>query len=232
MKNLIRKTTLLLGVLIIFSCSGLAQTKKLETAETDAQTSKLVKQIEAYAETIADFVEKQGKPHLIIADVSDYTEAKKPVWKKFASEDEFEKARETTEAYTIAYIWQKGGKTVAVNFTYSSPSGDWAHFIVNTYRADGTLAKTDSRLNTFYGDAAILRTFYFDAKGKKLKETVKYQDLQSDQPFDPKTRDFFDQEAQIYKNVNGLPFANLLKTPVKKRNPKVKRRNLSKAKKF
>src|SRR5688572_13370122 len=171
MKNLVQKTTLFLIVLIISSYLSFAQANKLETAKRVEQTDKLVKPVEDYAETIADFIEKADKPHLIIADISDYTEAKKPVWKKFASEDEFEKARETTEAYTIAYIWQRNGKTVVVNFTYSSPSGDWAQFVLNTYRADGTLAKIDSRLNTFYGDATILRTFYFDAKGKKLKET-------------------------------------------------------------
>lgn len=217
MKNPPGKLTLILLILLIFNCLSFAQANKLETAKRVEQTEKLVKPVEDYAKTIADFVEKTGKPHLIIADVSDYNEAEKPLWKKFASEDEFEKARETTEAYTIAYIWQKDGKTVAVNFTYSSPSGDWAQFVLNTYRADGTLAKIDSRLNTFYGDATILRTFYFDAKGKKLKETVKYQDLQSDETFDPKTREFYDQDVKIYKTVNALPFANLLKSHVKKK---------------
>ncbi len=217
MKNPPGKLTLILLILLIFSCLTFAQTNKIETAEKSAQTDKLVKPIEDYAKTIADFVEKVGKQHLVIADASDYNEAKKPVWKKFASEDEFEKARETTEAYTIAYVWQRSGKTVAVNFTYSSPSGDWAHFVLCVYRADGTLAKVDSRLNTFYGDATILRTFYFDAKGKKLKETVKYQDLQSDEIFDPKTRDFYDQDVKIYKTVSTLPFANLLKSRVKKK---------------
>ncbi len=217
MKNLIQKTTLFLIVLIISSCLSFAQANKIKTAKKDVQTEKLVKPIEDYVETIADFVEKQGKPHLVIADVSDYIESNKPVWKKFASEDEFEKSRDTNEVYTFAYIWQKDGKTVAVNFTYSSPSGDWAQFVLNTYRADGSLAKVDSRLNTFYGDATILRTFYFDAKGKKLKETVKYLDLQSDETFDPKTRDFFDSEVEIYKTVRNLPFANLLKTSVKKK---------------
>ena len=216
MKNPTGKLTLILLIIVIFNCLSFAQTSKPETAKKDAQTEKLVKPIEDYAKSIADFVEKQGKPHLVIADVSDYIEGNKPVWKKFASEDEFEKSRDTNEVYTFAYIWQKDGKTVAVNFTYSSPSGDWAQFVLNTYRADGSLAKVDSRLNTFYGDATILRTFYFDAKGKKLKETVKYLDLQSDETFDPKTRDFFDSEVDIYKTVSNLPFANLLKTSVKK----------------
>ncbi len=217
MKNSIKFLTFIFSALIFFNVLILAQNNKIETAKRVAQTDKLVKPIEDYVKTIEDFVEKQGKKHPLIADVSDYTKSKKPIWKKFASEDEFEKAREAEEVYTIAYIWQKNGKTVAVNFTYSSPSGDWVQFVLGTYRADGTLAKVDARLNTFYGDASVLRTFYFDAKGKKLKETVKYQDLQSDETFDPKTRDFYDQEVEIYKTVNTLPFANLLKSRVKKK---------------
>ncbi len=194
-----------------------AQANKIKTAERVRQTNKQIKQIEEYAKTIDKFVKKEDKPHLVIADISDYNESQKPIWKKYNSEKAFEKARETNEAYTIAYIWKKAGKPVAVNFTYSSPSGDWAQFVLYTFRADGSIAKIDSRLNTFYGDASVLRIFYFDAKGKKLKETVKYQDLQSEKEFNPKDREIYDQDVKIYKNVKNLPFTKLLRNPIKKK---------------
>jgi hypothetical protein len=217
MINPMTKLIFILSLLVIFSSLIFAQTNKIGTSKRVKQTDKQIKPIEDYAATIDKFVKKEGKPHLIIADISDYNESEKPVWKKYNSEKTLEKARETTEAYTIAYIWKKSGKPVAVNLTLSSPSGDWAQFVLYYFRADGSLAKIDSRLNTFYGDASILKTFYFDAKGKKLKESVKYQDLQSEKTFDPKDREFYDQEVDVYKNVKSLPFAKLLTNTTKKK---------------
>jgi hypothetical protein len=217
MKNPTKNLTLILLILLIFNSMIFAQANKIKTAERVKQTNNQIKTVEVYAKTIDKFVKKEGKPHLVIADMSDYNESQKPIWKSYNSERAFEEARETSEAYTIAYVWKKNGKPVAVNFTLSSPSGDWAQFVLYIFRADGTLAKIDSTLNTFYGDASILRTFYFDEKAKKLKETVKYKDLQTEKNFDPKERDFYDQEVEIYKNAKNLPFAKLLKTPVRKK---------------
>jgi hypothetical protein len=60
-----------LGISSVF-----AQANKLETAKRVEQTNKLVKPIEADAKTIEDFVEKEEKPHIVIADVSDYNKDK------------------------------------------------------------------------------------------------------------------------------------------------------------
>lgn len=210
MKNLIKNLSLLFLFLTIFSLISFAQTD-------EAETDKKVKPVEEYADAINKFVEKEGKPHLVIADISDYKESEKPLWKKFASEAVFEKSRETGEVYKVAYIWQKAGKPVAVNITYSSPSGDWAQFVVYYFRADGSIAKIDSRLNTFYGNVSALRTFLYDAKGNLLEKTSEFLDLESQKPFDPKDRNFSDREVKIYKSVKNLPFANLLKNPVKKK---------------
>jgi len=97
-----------------------AQSNKIETTKRWEQTNKLVKPVEAYAKTIEDFIRKEGKPHLIIADASNPNKDKNPIWKSFASESELEKAREKKETYTIAYIWTKKNKIVAANFTYFS----------------------------------------------------------------------------------------------------------------
>ena len=43
------------------------------------------------------------------------TKTKNRSGKNYNSEEALEKVRETTEAYTIAYIWKKAGKPVAVN---------------------------------------------------------------------------------------------------------------------
>lgn len=184
---------------------------KVETAKRVEQTNKLVKPIETYVKSIEDFVEKEGKPHLIFADVADYNESEKPVWKKFASEDEFEKSRETEEAYTIAYIWKKNKKIVQVNFTYSSPSGDWVEYYFQTYREDGTLAQSNREYRTFMGDVIVNKIQIFDAKGKLLKETTTYRNLDTGKTIKP-TENYQNVEAgQAYMKISDLPFAEMLK---------------------
>lgn len=187
-----------------------AQANKVETAKRVEQTNKLVKPIEAYVKTIEDLVEKEGKPHIIIADVADYNDSEKAVWKKYASEEEFEKSRETEEAYTIAYIWKKDGKIVQVNFTYSSPSGDWVEYYFQTYREDGTLAKVDRELRTFMGNIIVNRIQIYDEKGKLLNESKNYRDLETQKTVEP-TENFQDVEVgKSYMKINELPFAKML----------------------
>jgi hypothetical protein len=186
-----------------------------------AQSSKKaeIRRIDAYCKTIDAFVKKYKSPHLVFADVSDDNEDK-PKWKKYNSEKEFEKARETVESYDIAYVWRKTGKIIMTNFTLSSPSGDWAKFIYHYFREDGTLAKVESQLNTFYGNFSVVRDIYFDRKGKVLKKTLKYLDLETQKPKKPGKDDILDNGNNIeefyYKKTSNLPFAALLR---KKRKP-------------
>lgn len=216
MKSSIKKFAFIVLVSVFLSSHAFAQ-NKIETTKRVQETDEKLKPVEEYADSVGKFVEKEKSPHLVFADFSDYNENSKPLWKKFNSEAEFEKYRENNESYTIAYVWQKNGKTVAANITFSSPSGDWAQFVLYIFRENGTIAKIDSTLNTFYGDATVLRNFFYDEKGNLLKETSKFQDLQSEEIFDPKERDFYDREVEVFKNVSNLPFAKLLKTSVKKK---------------
>ncbi len=204
--NLAILAIILLAVPAVFAQKAV----KPKTSTEGLQTAKLVQSVEVYVKTIEDFVEKEGKPHLVIADVADYNEAEEAVWKKFASEAAFEKSRETEESYTIAYIWKKDGKPVQINFTYSSPSGDWAEYFFQTYREDGTLAKVNRELRTFLGDVIVNRIKLFDEKGKLLKETVTYRNLETGKPIKP-TDNFMNVEAgQIYMKTSDLPFASIL----------------------
>jgi len=170
-----------------------------------------IKRINAYVKTIDSFVGKK-KPHLIYADTSDYNEGSKPKWRKFASVKALEKFRESSETYTIAYNWRKSGKLVQSNFTLFSPSGDWTQYDFHYFRADGTIAKIASELRTFMGDMIVLRDFYFDRKGKLLRQTARYRDLNTNKPVKkPKAGDFQTTDVTIYKTVRRLPFARLIK---------------------
>lgn len=178
-----------------------------------AQTGKTaeIKRIRAYVKTIDAFVGKKN-PHLIFADTSDYNEGSKPKWRKFASVKALEKFRAQTETYTVAYNWRKNGKLVQSNFTLFSPSGDWAQYDFHYFRADGTVAKVTSELRTFMGDLIILRNFYFDGKGKLLRQAIQYRDLNTNKPVKkPKDGDFQTTDVTIYKTVRRLPFARLIK---------------------
>lgn len=97
------------------------------------------------------------------------------------------------------------------NFTFSSPSGDWAHYIYHYFREDGTVAKVEAQLNTFYGNMTVLRRFYFNPKGSLLRKTTKYRDLETQKPKKSEEQDFYDDEVKIFKKANKLPFAVLLR---------------------
>jgi hypothetical protein len=179
-----------------------------------AQTSKNaeLKRINAYVKTLDTFV-KNRKPHVIVADTSDYNEGSAPKWQKFASEKALEKFRdEERETYGIAYNWLKNGRLVQSNFTLFSPSGDWAQYDYHYFRANGTIAKIASELRTFYGDLIVLRDFYFDGQGRLLRQTIRYRDLNTKKPVKkPNDGDFQSTDVTVYKTVRRLPFARLIK---------------------
>jgi len=179
-----------------------------------AQTNKNaeIKRINSYVKTLDAFV-KNKKPHMIFADTSDYEADSKPKWQKFASEKALEKFRaETSETYTVAYNWRQKGRIVKSNFTLFSPSGDWAQYDFYYFRANGTIAKIASELRTFSGDLIVLRDFYFDGKGRLLRQTTRYRDLNTKKAVPkPNDGDFQTTDVTIYKTVRRLPFAGLIK---------------------
>ena len=118
---------------------------------TTASAQATVVTIDVYCKAVDTLSKKSKEPHLIAADTSDYENSNATAkWRKFASEKELEKFREATETYTIAMNWKKNGKIVASNFTLFSPSGDWAKYVYQYFREDGTLAKV-GRLPDVHG---------------------------------------------------------------------------------
>jgi hypothetical protein len=176
-----------------------------------AQTAKKaeIKRIDVYCKTVDALVKHSRNPQLIYADTSD--EGSKPKWRKFASEKVLEKFRETSETYSIAFNWQKNGKIVHSNFTLFSSSGDWTQYVYHYFRPDGTLAKVESEMRTFYGDLIILQSLYFDNKGKLLRKTIRYQDLQTKKPKKPtkeilESNQDFVSGVDYFKKTSKLPF--------------------------
>jgi hypothetical protein len=182
-----------------------------------AQTNKTVeiKRIKAYCKTVDAFVKPRKNPHFVFADISDYNDDSKGKWRKFSSDKSLEKFRERNETYTIAYNWRKNGKLIQSNFTFFSPSGDWAQYVYHYFRPDGTLAKVESDMRTFYDDMIILQTIYFDSKGKQIGSTNIYKDLRSKKTKKPSKEFLRDFEGikngkDYFKKVSKLPFARFL----------------------
>lgn len=165
---------------------------------------------ESYAATVLKFVEKESKPHLVITDVADFSEAEEAEWQTYASEEEFENAG--VESYTTAYIWKKDGRVVQVNFTYSSPSGDWAEYFLHTYRPDGSVARVERDFRTFLGDVIVNTIWLYDPLGKTLGEKKTFRDLNTQNEIKP-TDNYMDVEfGKPYLKISELPFAALLGT--------------------
>jgi hypothetical protein len=167
-----------------------------------AQTKPSVAEINAYILKIDRFT--KTKKHRVFADVSSVDDEKER-WREFKSDKELE----DTTWYQAADVFTQSGKIVVARFTFTSPSGDWYHFIDYYFRADGSLAKIHARLNTFYGKVSVIRNRYFDSAGRLIKETKSFNDVKTDRVI-KKPVDFIDEPIPLYKTVSDLPFSKLL----------------------
>lgn len=166
-----------------------------------------IKRIDRYVDSIESIATDAKKPHVIFADTSDYESGTgKPSWIEFVSVEALEKHREEKqETYSVAYVWKKDDKTVLVRFTLFSPSGDWAQYDTHYFRADGSIAKSESELRTFYGEFVLKRTKWYNAAGRQIASTRAYFDLQSNKPIS-KPKEGYESEVVWYKKVGELPF--------------------------
>ena len=167
----------------------------------NAQT-KTFSEINSYSTEIDRFI-KVNKKHRIFGDVANEN-SENAKWKEFKTQKVFDDAG----CYQSAFVYSRNSKVVAANFMFTSPSGDWAHYINYYYRDDGSLAKISARLNTFEGNVSVLRDRYYDVSGKLLHSTVRYLDLQTHKSI--KKADFQDMPIPMYRKVSALPFSKLL----------------------
>ncbi|HEV7698944.1 MAG TPA: hypothetical protein VGO43_01810 [Pyrinomonadaceae bacterium] len=149
----------------------------------------------------------------IVADTAT-EEQTKAHWRVFPTEKALDRFREKSETYSIAYNWKLNGKLATSHFTDFSASGDWTEYTFHYFRPDGTIAKVEAELRTFYGDWIVIRHYYFDPAGKQIKKTSKYLDLTTNKPKKP-TPEMPDVDAGVfavtfYKRTNKLPFAGLV----------------------
>ena len=178
-------------------------------ALTTSQPKGRVADIEAYANEIDKYVKSAQAKERIFGDIASGTDNSAAQWREFKTEDERKNAKSDDSLYQSANVWVAAGKVIGASFTFSSPSGDWAQFVMYYFRINGTLAKSSSTLNTFNGGITVLRQDYYDSKGMLLKGTTHCKDLKTQQP--RPCGEFEDKPAPVYKSVRQLPFYGLLK---------------------
>jgi hypothetical protein len=194
----IRKT--IVGVLAAFAAA----------VPAFAQGAGQIASTDRYVASVKKITGSAKQPKIVVADTAAY-DARRPLWRKFASEKALEKFREARETYTIAFNWKSGGRLVASNFTTFSPSGDWTQYTFHFFREDGSLAKVEGELRTFYGDYIVRRTYYFSPEGRVVSSSVRYFDLVTGKPKRPADGVSEMGSWTYYTTVGKLPFASLVK---------------------
>lgn len=168
-------------------------------------------EIEATARSLDLYSKSNQRAGRYFADVSNYENNAPARWQEFKTRRALDKAWQDGGTYTSANVWSKPTGEMITVFTFSSPSGDWAQYMTNYYRADGSLAKSSAELRTFMGDIIRIHDRLYDANGKLVKEQKRYLDLKTRKPKRVKESDFMDVEAPLYTKTSALPFYALLK---------------------
>jgi len=82
-----------------------------------------------------------------------------------------------------AHLYFVGKRLISFHIRLGTPTGDWGEHRYYCYREDETLAFISYECWSFCdGNIKIEAKLYFDPKGKKIKEVVKYMDLETDRP--------------------------------------------------
>jgi len=138
-------------------------------------------------------------------------------WREFRNVKDLENAHQKQAVYTQAFVWRNKGFAY-VSMFFTSPSGDWAHYVDYCFRSDETLARSESRLNTFLGyDRDINETVLISRiRIKHFKNSGPLIGTRS-QVIDLKTKkvvpnvDFMDQDEPLFRQIKDFPFSRLLR---------------------
>jgi hypothetical protein len=198
-----------LASLLFLSPLATGQEQKTPPPQPPQKTE--LAEIVSYAKSIDQFIKFNSRKRRIFGNIAGVDD-KLDKWREFKTAKQMERADEGDNLDESAYVWVKDGKIVAANFTFTSSSGDWVHYVNCYFRADGTLAKIHAQLNTFSsaeGGLSVVREKFYGATGRLVHTSTRYLDLKSQRP--TKVTDFMDQPIPSYKTVRALPFSKLLR---------------------
>ena len=190
---------ILITIGIVLSLAALVTGQAAKPGSSGASD---VASINAYVKQVDRFIKINETRKRIFGEVGDEEDS----WREFKGDAAKSETPEDLDQF--AYVWTRSRKIVAAGFTFQSGSRDWAHFVTYYFRADGTLAKIHSRLNTFYGNTSAIRDKYYGANGKLLRTTARYLDMDTGKP--NKHPNFQEERLPVYLSVRKLPFFKLL----------------------
>lgn len=179
-------------------------------------TSAAEKNIDRFCDGLVPMTKKGSGRLFGLVQKDDYEKGR---WSEFMRESDLKAAAEAERVFDVARVWSRADGAIAVTMTLTSGSGDWFHLVEYCFRADGTLARMNSTLNTFnavdkdpekdVSGASRYRKRHFDGTGKQISVTKRILDLQTKRP--APTLQVMDDDEPIYKTANALPFFALLK---------------------
>lgn len=171
-------------------------------------TSSRISTIDRLAAILDSAMARDTDHILIFADTTDYTSDSIPHWIQFPNHEALD--TDYHEVCGQANYYKAKDTTVEIFFFDDSPSRDWAYNISAYYRADGSLAKVDADLRTFYGNVSAETIRYYDDSGKILKQTKTFRDIHTNKRLRNKHPDYTDEPLEIFHRIKDLPFYRLL----------------------
>jgi len=138
-----------------------------------------------------------------------------PIWREYKSDQDLDTDKGENIGFSAALVWTRSGRVIAANLTTQVGSGDWVLYATYCFRADGSLARIQSTLDTFHGHVTAEREWLFSSNGKQLQSAESFKDLKSQVPKKPDDS-YFDVPTPVYLRDSKLPFASLLKNNSKR----------------
>ncbi|HEY3068495.1 MAG TPA: hypothetical protein VGL09_22100 [Methylomirabilota bacterium] len=172
-----------------------------------------VENIEAYVrgiDLLAESGEQQGGRFRLFALFAP-ARGKTPSWREFADEavlDETIKA-EQPSTVALARVFMRAGAVAAV---YTSVAGeDGVVWTDHYFRADGTLAKLETRWRTLGAELQMERERFFDGAAQVLWSRVELVDLAAGTPVPRLRPGISEPKPEIYLRADRLPYHALLR---------------------
>ena len=187
------KVSLLISAVLLFITSG-------ASADQIIEIDRLVK-------SLNDQVKGSDARMRIIANVAD--DGKPDDWREFKSDEDRSRLDNGTNLNDNFSIVQNETGTW-LDTMYQSPSRDWAQYVTYYFRLDGTLAKMETELRTFFGEMIAIRNRWFAPMGSELKIEREYNDLSTGKPAEPGD-DFYDIKEPVYLRLDQLPVYKMIK---------------------
>jgi hypothetical protein len=199
----------LLPAVLVAVCAAVADA---QTERDAARRPPEVENIEAYVrgvDLLVDGAIEGGAPFRVFAQLA--SRGKTSGWREFADEDAFDEAVKTEQPgmVVLARVFMRTGSVAAVYASVGVEDGVvWTdHY----FRADGSLAKLDTRWRTLGGELQMVRERYYDAAGQLLWSWVEYVDLAAGTPVAKLRPGLSEPKTDIYLRADRLPYHSLLR---------------------